>query len=107
MEFCKKYNIQLEAWSPLMRGLIFQIPLLQQLSQKYERTISQIVLRWDLQMGVVTIPKSTTLTRIKENADIFNFEISKEDMKKIEKLNNGFRIGMNPNEVYAHPEIIK
>ena len=58
-------------------------------------------------MGVVTIPKSTTLTRIKENADIFNFEISKEDMKKIEELNNGFRIGMNPDEVYAHPEIIK
>ncbi|BCZ49397.1 glyoxal reductase [Clostridium gelidum] len=107
MEFCKKYNIQLEAWSPLMRGLIFQLPLFQQLSQKYERTISQIVLRWDLQMGVVTIPKSTTLTRIKENADIFNFEISKEDMEKIKKLNNGFRIGMNPNEVYAHPEIIK
>jgi len=107
MEFCKKYNIQLEAWSPLMRGLIFQLPLFQQLSQKYERTISQIVLRWDLQMGVITIPKSTTLTRIKENADIFDFEISKEDMEKIKKLNNGFRMGMNPNEVYAHPEIIK
>jgi diketogulonate reductase-like aldo/keto reductase len=107
MEFCKKYNIQLEAWSPLMRGLIFQLPLFQQLSQKYKRTISQIVLRWDLQMGVVTIPKSTTLTRIKENADIFNFEISNEDMKEIEKLNNSFRIGMNPNEVYMHPEIIK
>ena len=107
MEFCKKYNIQLEAWSPLMRGLIFQLPFLQQLSQKYERTISQIVLRWDLQMGVITIPKSTTLTRIKENADIFDFEISKEDMEKIKKLNNGFRMGMNPNEVYAHPEIIK
>ena len=58
-------------------------------------------------MGVVTIPKSTTLTRIKENADIFNFEISKEDMKKIEKLNNAFRIGMNPDEVYEHPELIK
>ena len=54
-------------------------------------------------MGVVTIPKSTTLTRIKENADIFNFEISKKDMKKIEELNNGFRIGMNPDEVYEHP----
>jgi len=107
MEFCKKYNIQLEAWSPLMRVLIFQLPLFKQLSQKYERTISQIVLRWDLQMGVVTIPKSTTLTRIKENADIFDFEISNEDMKEIEKLNNSFRIGMNPNEVYMHPEIIK
>lgn len=100
MEFCSKHNIQLEAWSPLMRGMIFQFPLLQQLSQKYNKTIPQIVLRWDLQMGVVTIPKSTTLTRIKENAAIFDFEISKEDMKKIESLNEGFRMGMNPEEVY-------
>lgn len=107
MDFCKKHNIQLEAWSPFMRGKIFQIPLFQYLSKKYERTISQIVLRWNLQMGVVTIPKSTTLARIKENIDIFDFEISKEDMKKIENLNNGFRIGMNPDEVYKNPEIIK
>lgn len=106
-KFCKKHNIQLEAWSPLMRGRIFQIPLFQYLSKKYERTISQIALRWDLQMGVVTIPKSTTLTRIKENADIFDFEISKEDMNKIEQLNTGLRIGMNPDEVYAYPEIVK
>ncbi len=107
MEFSKKYNIQLEAWSTLMRGLVFQIPLLQEVAKKYQRTISQIVLRWDLQMGVVTIPKSTTLTRIKENLDIFNFAISKEDMVEIEKLNDGFRIGMNPDEVYEHPEIIR
>lgn len=107
MDFCKKHNIQLEAWSPFMRGQIFRIPLFQYLSKKYERTISQIVLRWNLQMGVVTIPKSTTLARIKENTDIFDFEISKEDMKKIEKLNNGFRIGMNPDEVYKNPDIIK
>lgn len=107
MEYCKEYHIQLEAWSPLMRGLVFEIPFLQELSQKYERTISQIVLRWDLQMGVATIPKSTTYTRIKENADIFSFEISKEDISEIEKLNDGFRIGMNPNEVYEHPEIIR
>lgn len=106
MVYCKEYNIQLEAWSPLMRGLVFQIPFLQKLAQKYERTISQIVLRWDLQMGVATIPKSTTYTRIRENANIFNFEISKEDMSEIEKLNDGFRIGMNPKKVYEHPEII-
>ena len=106
-EFCKKHDIHLEAWSPLMRGQVFQIPLFQDLSKKYERTISQIVLRWDLQMGVVTIPKSTTLTRIKENTGIFDFEISKEDMNEIEKLNKGLRIGMNPDEVYSDQEIVK
>jgi diketogulonate reductase-like aldo/keto reductase len=105
-EFCIKHSIQLEAWSPLMRGQIFQIPLFQYLSKKYEKTISQIVLKWDLQMGVVTIPKSTTLTRIKENTDIFDFEISKEDMNKIEQLDKGLRIGMNPDEVYAYPELV-
>ncbi|WP_420196660.1 aldo/keto reductase [Clostridium beijerinckii] len=106
IEFCKKYDIQLEAWSPLMRGGVFQITLLQEVAKKYQRTISQIVLKWDLQMGFSTIPKSTTSARIKENSEIFNFEISKEDMIKIEKLNDGFRIGMNPNEVYERPEII-
>ncbi|NOW05305.1 aldo/keto reductase [Clostridium beijerinckii] len=107
IEVCKKYDIQLEAWSPLMRGGVFQIPLLQEFAKKYQRTISQIVLKWDLQMGFATIPKSTTSARIKENSDIFNFEISKEDMIEIEKLNDGFRIGMNPNEVYERPEIIR
>ncbi|OOM15782.1 aldo/keto reductase [Clostridium saccharobutylicum] len=107
MEFCEKYNIQMEAWSPLMRGLVFQIPFLKKLSRKYDKTISQIVLRWDLQMGVTTIPKSTTLSRIKENMDIFNFKISEEDMKNIEKLNDGFRMGMNPDEVFKCPEIIQ
>nr|WP_139068447.1 aldo/keto reductase [Clostridium beijerinckii] len=106
IEFCEKYDIQLEAWSPLMRGGVFQIPLLQELAKKYQRTISQIVLKWDLQMGFATIPKSTTSARIKENSEIFNFEISKEDMIEIEKLNDGFRIGMNPNKVYERPEII-
>lgn len=106
IKFCDEYNIQLEAWSPLMRGEIFGIPLFMELSKRYGKTISQIVLRWDLQMGFCTIPKSTTYERIKENADIFDFEISKEDMDKIETLNDGFRIGTNPNEVYLHPDII-
>lgn len=107
MKFCDEYKIQIEAWSPLMRGLVFKIPFLQELSQKYGKTISQIVLRWNLQMGVVTIPKSMTLIRIKENADIFNFRISEEDMKRIKNLNDGFRIGLNPDRVYENPNIIK
>lgn len=99
MEFCIKHNIKLEAWSPLMRGKIFEIPLLQELSKKYKKTISQIVLRWDLQMGVVTIPKSTTPARIKENMDIFDFELNEEDVNSIEKLNIDLRMGMDPDKV--------
>lgn len=107
MEFCQKYNIKIEAWSPLMRGLVFQISILKEIAKKYNKTVSQIVLRWNLQMNIITIPKTTTLSRIKENADIFDFEIEKEDMYKIKKLNDKYRIGMEPDEVYKHPDIIK
>ncbi|MDS1004442.1 aldo/keto reductase [Clostridium sporogenes] len=107
IEFCRKNSIQLEAWSPLMRGKVFQIELLQDLAKKYDKTISQIVLRWDLQMGVVTIPKSVTPSRIKENADIFDFEISKEDMDRIQQLDKGLRAGSNPNKVFPCSNIPK
>ncbi|MBM7684629.1 MAG: aldo/keto reductase [Epulopiscium sp.] len=102
LEFCKKHNIQLEAWGPLMQGKIFDIPLMKELSEKYNKTISQIALRWDLQTGVVTIPKSVTPERIKENSDIFDFEISKEDMERIAELNTGERVGTDPDDVYLH-----
>lgn len=98
-EFCKNHNIQLEAWGPLMQGKVFEIELLNNLAKKYNRTVSQIVLRWDLQMGVVTIPKSINPVRIKENADIFDFEISDEDMKLIASLNTGERIGPDPDNI--------
>ncbi|WP_434305649.1 aldo/keto reductase [Clostridium botulinum] len=107
MEFCSKNNIQLEAWSPLMRGKVFEIELLQDLAKKYDKTISQIVLRWDLQMGVVTIPKSVTQSRIKDNADIFDFEISKEDMDRIQQLDKGLRAGSDPNKVFPCSNISK
>lgn len=101
MDFCNKNNIQIEAWSPLMRGGIFKIKLLDELSKKYKKTISQIVLRWDLQMGVVTIPKSIKPSRIKENSDIFDFELTNEDMKKINELNENLRCGSNPDIIYS------
>jgi diketogulonate reductase-like aldo/keto reductase len=104
-DFSIRNRIQLEAWSPLMRGRAFDIPLLEELAVRYKKTISQIVLRWDIQMGVVTIPKSTNPSRIKENAAIFDFEISKEDMVKIQELDKGIRNGAEPDKVYADPEM--
>ncbi len=106
-EFCKKSSIQLEAWSPLMRGKIFEIPLLEELARKYKKTVSQIVLRWDLQMGVVTIPKSITPSRIRENADIFDFQIEEEDIIKIKQLDKGLRVGSDPNKVYDSLDMFK
>ncbi|MBU3219409.1 aldo/keto reductase [Clostridium algidicarnis] len=99
LDFCLKSNIQLEAWGPLMQGEVFSIDLMKDLAIKYNKTISQITLRWDIQMGVVAIPKSVTPSRIKENTEIFDFEISLEDMEKIASLNKEERIGPDPDEI--------
>ncbi len=97
IDFCVKHKIQYEAWSPLMQGQVFEIPELTALAEKYEKTIAQIVLRWNLQKGVVTIPKSVKPHRIEENASIFDFELAGEDMKSIDSLDQGFRMGADPD----------
>ncbi|MCL6632564.1 MAG: aldo/keto reductase [Alicyclobacillus herbarius] len=94
--FCKQHKIQLEAWSPLMQGHLDQ-PLLADLAQKYGKTPAQIVLRWDLQNEVVTIPKSVHENRIIENANVFDFELSAEDMARIDGLNQNHRFGADPD----------
>ncbi|MDQ1000720.1 diketogulonate reductase-like aldo/keto reductase [Neobacillus niacini] len=95
--FCDRNGIQFEAWSPLMQGQLFDNPLLKELANKYNKTVAQVILRWDLQNGVVTIPKSTKEHRIIENASIFDFELSKEDMNKISGLNENHRVGPDPD----------
>jgi methylglyoxal/glyoxal reductase len=95
--FCLKHGIQLEAWSPLMQGQLLDNPLLQKMANKYNKSIAQVILRWDLQNGVVTIPKSTKEHRIVENADIFNFELSPEDIEQIDKMNQNHRVGPDPD----------
>ena len=98
-KLCKENGIQLEAWSPLMRGSLFEEPTLKEIAQKYGKSIAQVILRWDLQNEVVTIPKSITPHRIQENADIFDFELSADDMEKISSLNQNQRVGSDPDEM--------
>ncbi|MFC2949639.1 aldo/keto reductase [Virgibacillus sediminis] len=98
MEYCDREGIQLEAWSPLKRGEIFDEPILQEVAEKHGKTVAQVVLRWDLQNGVITIPKSTKEHRIKENADIFDFSLSDEDMERINSLNKDDRVGSSPDK---------
>ncbi|NLC44816.1 MAG: aldo/keto reductase [Clostridiales bacterium] len=95
-EYCKKNNIQFEAWSPLMQGNL-DIPILKQLAKKYKKSPAQIVLRWDLQSEIVTIPKSVHSNRIIENGNVFDFELSSEDMDAISSLNQNKRFGANPD----------
>lgn len=96
-KFCREKGIQLEAWSPLMQGKLFDQPVLNRLAAKHGKKVSQIILRWDLQNGVVTIPKSINEHRIIENAQVFDFELSTEDMVEIDALNEDKRMGPDPD----------
>jgi methylglyoxal/glyoxal reductase len=95
--FCREHGIQMEAWSPLMQGHLLNHPLLQELAGRYGKSVAQIILRWDLQNGVVTIPKSTKPHRIAENANVFDFALTAEDMAQISTLNENLRIGPDPD----------
>lgn len=96
-QFCRQRNIQYEAWSPLMQGNIFGKPEFEELAERYNCTVAQLVLRWNLQKGVVTIPKSSNRERIRENSDLFHFEISAGDMERIDKFDKGKRFGPDPD----------
>jgi diketogulonate reductase-like aldo/keto reductase len=99
LEYCQEKGIQPEAWSPIMKGKVLNIPVLQALAAKYKKTPVQIVLRWDIQKGVVTIPKSVHPDRIISNADIFDFELEDEDMAKIDRLDKNKRLGFHPDHI--------
>ncbi|HZG71815.1 MAG TPA: aldo/keto reductase [Chondromyces sp.] len=95
--FCREHDIQLEAWSPLMQGQLLEDRVLQGIAKKYNKSVAQVILRWDLQNRVVTIPKSTKEHRIIENAAIFDFELSVKDMNQIDSLNENLRVGPDPD----------
>jgi diketogulonate reductase-like aldo/keto reductase len=99
LDFCKRHNIQYEAWSPIINGRVNNINLIKVLGKRYDKSPVQIVLRWDLQKGVITIPESSHPDRIRSNADIFNFELSDEDMRKIDRLDKDKRIGPDPENI--------
>ncbi|OPD51798.1 aldo/keto reductase [Bacillus thuringiensis] len=97
--FCQGEQIQMEAWSPLMRGgEVFQHPIIQAIATKYEKTPAQVILRWDIQSGIVTIPKSVTPSRIKENFTIFDFALNEEEIRQINTLNRDLHVGTNPDK---------
>ncbi|AKF93753.1 aldo/keto reductase [Brevibacillus laterosporus] len=95
--FCRTHDIQMEAWSPLMQGQLLDNPVLQEIADTHGKTVAQVILRWDLQHGVVTIPKSTKEHRIVENASVFDFELTQEEMDRIDALNQNHRVGPDPD----------
>ena len=86
VDYCRKQDILLEAYSPLGTGEIFDVPDMKKLSEKYNKSIAQIALKWSLQMGFLPLPKSVTPSRIRENIELFDFELSQEDLKMIAGL---------------------
>ena len=99
VDYNNSLDIATECWGPLARGKIFSDETLQDIAKKYGKTVSQIVIRWEIQRGLITIPKSVKRERIAENADVFDFEISSQDMKSIDGLNENERMidGANPD----------
>lgn len=102
LDFSKENGIQYESWSPLMRGRILQNQTLKGIAAKYGKTVAQVVLRWNLQKGVIIIPKSVHKSRIIENARIFDFRLTEEDMQQIDSLDREERTGAHPDNFLDH-----
>jgi 2,5-diketo-D-gluconate reductase A len=95
-EFHRRREIATEAWSPLGQGTILDDSTIAEIASSHGRSSAQVVLRWHLQLGNVVIPKSATPARIEENFQIFDFELSDQEMAALESLDAGNRIGPNP-----------
>lgn len=94
VEFHKEYDAVVEAWGPLAEGKddIFNNPVLSEIGSKYEKSVAQVILRWLIQRDIVVFPKSTKESRMIENSDVFDFELTDEDMEKIKELETGVPI---------------
>lgn len=99
VKFCSEKGIQVEAYSPVarMHQKIINNPILKTLSEKYQKSIPQIIFRWDFQNHIIAIPKASAKKRLDENISIFDFELSKEDMEQIDSINIDFRVRHDPD----------
>lgn len=96
-EFCSSHSIAVEAWSPIAQGRVLHEPTLNHIAKKHGKSAAQIVLRWHLQNDVIIIPKSVHAERIEENANLFDFELSLDEMNQINSLNQNERFGPDPD----------
>jgi 2,5-diketo-D-gluconate reductase A len=98
LEYDTSHKIITQAWSPLARGKILEEPMLETLAKKHGKSVAQVVLRWHIQRGVAVIPKSNSKERIIENMNVFDFELSQEEIAAITALNTNFRTGVDPED---------
>jgi diketogulonate reductase-like aldo/keto reductase len=97
LDYCKKHGIIVEAYSPLTRGKRLSDPRIETIAKKHEKTPAQILLRWALQHNTVIIPKSSNPEHIKENSEIFDFALSKEDMNILDSFGGAYYSIINPD----------
>ena len=98
LEYDTSHGIITQAWSPLARGKILEEPMLETLAKEHGKSVAQVVLRWHIQRGVAVIPKSNSKDRILENMNVFDFELTKDQMEAITALNTNFRTGVDPED---------
>lgn len=98
VDFCRSKGIVMEAWGPLVRGMRFKHPALVALGKKHNKSPAQILLRWGLQKDYVVIPKSIKKQRVEENKEVFDFELSEEDMQSLENLDEHLVTDWDPSE---------
>lgn len=99
VNYCTKNNILIEGWSPLGRGKVLENKMLKEIASKYNKSVAQVCIRWALQNKVLPLPKSTTPHRIKENFEVFDFEISSSDMTAINQMENFGGSGLHPDTI--------
>lgn len=99
LEYCRAHGIQFQAYSPLTKGQRLNDANITRIAEKYGKSNAQIMIRWVLQHDVVVIPKSSNRERIRENADVFDFEISEEDMAFLDSLDERSHITWDPSDV--------
>ncbi|KUP04855.1 glyoxal reductase [Bacillus coahuilensis m2-6] len=96
--YCQEHNILVEAWSPLMNAELLSDETVGKIASTHGKSAAQVILRWDLQQGIITIPKSMTPSRMEENISIYDFTLSEEELAQLNALHEGRRIGPNPDE---------
>lgn len=96
-DYCRIQGIQIEAWSPLAQGRLLDNEVIKEIADKHNKSIAQIIIRWDIQNEIVTIPKSVNEHRIIENADVFDFELSVQEMERLNAINQNQRVGPDPD----------
>ncbi|WLR60002.1 aldo/keto reductase [Guptibacillus hwajinpoensis] len=96
-DYCKQHSIQMEAWSPLAQGKLLDHEVVKGIAEQHGKSTAQVIIRWDLEHEVVTIPKSSNPERIKQNFDVFDFELTTDNIRALDELNQNERMGPDPD----------